>query len=187
MTTVLRVNINDLSSLFFQELGHRFADSTEVEIRIPEKEQRAELFTDAQFWQVIGCLDWSKKASMDILAPAVRKLAAMPVVNLYLFADKLSRNLYQLDTRPHGDAYLANEGDDYFSVDDFLYTRCAVVAEGREYFEKVLANPAEFPADLRFEPLLNLADEAYKLKTGRAFDYHPALNYETYSNKQGWN
>jgi hypothetical protein len=186
MATVLRVNINDLNSQFFYDLGQKISGTTEVEIRIPDKKQREELFSDTQFWQVIESLDWAKATTEEILAPAVRKLAAMPVVSIYLFADKLSEKLYLLDTRQHGDAYLANEEDDYLSVDDFLYVRCAVVAEGREYFERVLANPSEFPASISFEPLLNLADEAYRLKTGREFDYHPVFNYETYSNKEGW-
>ena len=120
------------------------------------------------------------------MASVVAKLVAMPVVNIYLFADKLSEKLYQLDTRLHGAAYLANEGDDYLSVDDFLYVRCAVVAEGKDYYEQVLANPGEFPDAISFEPLLSLADKAYETKTGREFDYHPTINYETYSNQEGW-
>lgn len=110
----------------------------------------------------------------------------MPIVNIYLFADKLSEKLYQLDTRPHGDAYLANEGDDYLSVDDFLYIRCAVVAEGKGYFEKVKSNPSQFPAEISFEPLLSLPHKAYKMKTGREFAYYPVISYEIYSNKSGW-
>jgi hypothetical protein len=186
MTTVLKINIHDLDQQFFNDLERKMEGASEVEIRIPEKSRQVELFTDAQFWQVIDSLDWSKKDKNAILAPAVERLAAMPVLNIYLFADKLSEKLFLLDTRQHGDAYLANEGDDYLSVDDFLYMRCAVVAEGREYFEKVLTNPTQFPDDLSFEPLLSLADEAYKKNTGRTFDYHPAFNYETYSNKEAW-
>lgn len=186
MATVLKVNINDLNSQFFYDLGQKISDSTEIEIRISEKNLKIEIFSDADFWQIIGLFDWSKKESDEIMAPAIKKLAAMPVVNIYLFADKLSEKLYQLDTRLHGEAYLKNEGDDYLSVDDFLYIRCAVVAEGKTYFDKVLENPSEFPADLSFEPILNLPDQAYELKTGRTFEYFPTLSYETYSNKKAW-
>mgnify|MGYP003382111556 CR=1 FL=1 len=186
MTTVLKVNIHDLNSQFFRDLGQMISDSSEVEIRIFEKKDQAELFTDEQFWQIIQAFDWSKEDSDEIMAPAVALLSAMPVVNIYLFADKLSEKLYQLDTRAHGDAYLANEGDDYLSVDDFLYIRCAVVAEGKEFFEKVLNNPAEFPDEISFESLLSLAGMAYEVKTGRKFEYYPPLSYETFSNKEGW-
>lgn len=186
MTTVLKVNAHDLNSQFFQDLGQMIPENSEIEIRIPEKKRKLELFSDEQFWEIIDALDWSKNDSDAIMAPAIAQLAAMPVVAIYLFADKLSGKLYQLDTRLHGEAYLTNEGDDYLSVDDFLYVRCAVVAEGKAYYEQVLANPAEFPDEISFEPLLNLADKAYEMKLGREFDYHPAISYETYSNKEGW-
>jgi hypothetical protein len=187
MATVLKVNINDLNSQFFYDLGQKISDSAEIEIRIPEKKSKIEIFSDADFWQIISLFDWSKEESDEIMAPSIKKLAGMPVVNIYLFADKLAEKLHQLDTRLHGEAYLKNEDDDYLSVDDFLYIRCAVVAEGKAYFDKVLQNPSEFPADLSFEPILNLPDQAYEIKTGRVFEYSPTVSYETYSNKKAWN
>lgn len=51
---------------------------------------------------------------------------------------------------------------------------------------KKMNNPAEMPTEIDFEHLLSLADEAYKLKTGRSLDYFPAYNYETKSNTDGW-
>lgn len=186
MTTVLKVNINDINSQFFIDLGEKLASSTEIEIRIPDTKPQKELFSDEQFWQVIQAFDWSKGDADEIIAPAVAQLAAMPVVNIYLFADKLSEKLFHLDTRVHGDAYLANEGDDYLSVDDFLYIRCAVVAEGKEFYEQILVNPTEFPDEISFEPLLSLAKKAYAKKTGRKLEYYPVISYETYSNKAAW-
>jgi hypothetical protein len=186
MTTVLKVPLIDLTSQFFSDLTRKFDTSTEFEIRVSKKNQKQELFSDAEFWQILTALDWSKSESKDIIAPAVKQLAAMPVVNIYLFADKLAQKLYQLDTKAHGIAYLNNEADAYLSVDDFLYVRCAVVAEGRDYYEDILKTPSNLTDELSFEPLLNLADHAYALKTGKQFDYHPIFNYETYSNKKGW-
>jgi Protein of unknown function (DUF4240) len=186
MATILKVNIHDLNSQFFYDLGQKISDAVEIEIRIPEKKSKIEIFSDTDFWHIISLFDWSKKESAEIMAPAIKKLAAMPVVNIYLFADKLAEKLHQLDTRAHGKAYLKNEDDNYLSVDDFLYIRCAVVAEGKAYFDKVLQNPSEFPADLSFEPILNLPDQAYELKTGRTFEYAPTVSYETYSNTKAW-
>lgn len=186
MTKVLKININDINSQFFIDLSEKLAPSTEIEIRIPDSNPPKILFTDEQFWQIIDAFDWSKADPEEIMAPAVDQLAAMPVMNIYLFVDKLSEKLFQLDTQAHGNAYLANEGDDYLSVDDFLYIRCAVVAEGKAYYEQVLANPAEFPDEISFEPLLSLAKKAYEKKTGRNFEYHPPISYETYSNKAAW-
>jgi hypothetical protein len=186
MATILKVNINDLNSQFFYDLGQKVSNSAEIEIRIPDANSKIEFFSNADFWHIISLFDWSQEESDEIMAAAIKKLAGMPIVNIYLFADKLSERLYQLDTRLHGEAYLKNEGDDYLSVDDFLYIRCAVVAEGKTYFDKVLQNPSEFPADISFEPLLSLPHHAYELKTGRAFGYHPTVSYETYSNKKAW-
>jgi hypothetical protein len=186
MTTVLRVKMNDLSNQFFLDLGQNISSTSEIEIRIPKNKQKIELFTETEFWQLIAGLDWSKQDTSEIIAPVVQKLSKMPLVNIYLFEDKLSEKLFQLDTRQHGNAYIENEGDDYFSVDDFLYVRCAVVAEGKVYFEKIINKPSELPTDLTFESLLNIASLAYTLKTGREFEYHSTQNYETYSNKKGW-
>lgn len=186
MTTLLKVHLADLTSQFFHDLSQKFDTSTEFEIRVSKKKQKQELFSDTEFWQILAALDVSKTTAKDILAPAIKQLADMPVVNIYLFADKLAQKLYQLDTKAHGAAYLANEEDDYLSVDDFLYVRCAVVAEGKTYFEHILKNPSELSNEISYEPLLNLADHAYTLKTGKPFNYHATFNYETYSNKKGW-
>ena len=76
------------------------------------------------------------------------------------------------------------EEDGYFSADYFLYTRCAVVAEGKTYYEKILKMPSKMPNDIDFEHLLSLANEAYKLKTGKEFNYTPTFNYETHQNQK---
>jgi Protein of unknown function (DUF4240) len=186
MATIIRVNVQDLNDAFFKELGEHLTDASQVEIHIPPPQKRTPLLSETEFWGVMDALDWSQKATLDILKPAIAQLAQMPVVNLYLFADKLSEKLYQLDTRAHGDAYLAQQSDDYLSVDDFLYNRCAVVAEGKAYFEQVLSQPDLFPTEISFEPILRLTHEAYLQKTGRPFNYQPLFNIETYSNSKSW-
>lgn len=70
-------------------------------------------------------------------------------------------------------------------MDDFLYVRCCVVANGKAAFEEVLQHPEKMP-DLTFSGLLHLAAWAYELKTGKPFVHLSAYNYETYSNENGW-
>jgi hypothetical protein len=184
MATIIRVNIQDLDATFFKELGEHLTDAAQVEIRIqPEKNF---LLSEEQFWTLIDALDWSQKNTFDKLNPSVLLLVGMPIANIYLFADKLAEKLYTLDTRAHGNTYLAQQEDDYLSVDDFLYNRCAIVAEGKDYFEKVVKNPLLFDSKLSFEALLSIAPQAYFKKTGRNFDYQPICNIETYSNTLGW-
>jgi hypothetical protein len=186
MTTVLRVNLNDLSNQFIQDLRNRFEKTAQIEIRVEEQKQGEGLLSEEQFWQILNLLDWKQQDSDAIMAKAVQALAKMPVANIYLFKDTLSEKLYRLDTRAHANAYKAKQEDGYLSVDDFLYVRCAVVAEGKDYYDKVLNDPSELPIEISFEPLLSLADDAYALKTGKKMDYFPTFNYETHSNQEGW-
>jgi len=186
MTTVLNVSLNDLSSQLINDLKQKFGKATEVEIRLQDKSPADDLFSEDDFWRIIDKIDWSKKDSEQKLAPAVKALAKMPVAGICIFADKVSEKLYQLDTRAHAGIYAANEPDHFISADDFLYARCAVIAEGKEYYEKVLNDPAKMPEDIVFEPLLYLADDAFEMKMNVPFNYMPTYNYETQSNKSGW-
>ena len=61
MATVLRLNINELSNQLLYELGQKFGQSAEVEIRVQKKKKKQELFSDKQFWQIINMLDWTQK------------------------------------------------------------------------------------------------------------------------------
>lgn len=186
MTTVLNINLNDLNSHFIDDLKQNFGNSAEVEIRLQDESSADDIFSEADFWQVIDQIDWSQKGSENKIRPAVNMLAKMPVTNICIFADKLSAKLFNLDTRAHANAYAANEPNHFISADDFLYARCAVVAEGKVYYEKVLNDPAQMPDDIIFEPLLYLADDSFEMKTGVPFNYRPTFNYETQSNREGW-
>lgn len=68
-----------------------------------------------------------------------------------------------------------------------MYARCAVVANGREFYERVLANPKAMPKDLDFESLLFLTHAAWERKTGDEYEgFETSVSYETYSNAAGW-
>lgn len=185
-TTVIRVNLRDITAQFFQDLKAAAGDAAEVEIKLAASKHGEGLFSEEEFWQIIDLFDWKQTKRSDIVKPAILALSQMPIPSIYLFHDMLSENLYRLDTKKHADAYLQKQSGTGFSADDFLYVRCAVVAEGKAYYERVLGNPAEMPADIDFEHLLNVAGDAYELKTNREFDYFPLFNYETGSNTEGW-
>ena len=185
-TTTLRINLNDVNAQFFKELKASVGNTAQVEIKVEDTKHGEGLFSEDQFWSIIDLLDWQKKQRAEIMVPAVSALSKMPVSSIYLFQDMLSEKLYQLDTRRHADAYLQKQEDGDLSMDDFLYVRCAVVAEGKVYYAEILANPSAMPADIDFEHLFSLAGDAYKLKTGREFVYSPLFNYETKSNTDGW-
>lgn len=144
------------------------------------------------FWEIIMSFNWDKTGDDDaVLRPAVKRLSSMTVEDIYKFADILSEKLYMLD----GVNYATNIGEEsykgegqHFSVDYFLYVRCCVVANGKKYFDIVLANPTQMPKEMDFEALLYLPMESYNKKTKTEdYDYTPKFNYETFSNVDGWN
>lgn len=145
---------------------------------------------ESVFWEIIASFNWKKTGDDDaVLKPALKKLVAMEVEDIQQFAEILSEKLYQLD----GLAYASNIGPDsykdgkHFSVDYFLYVRCCVVANGKEYYEQVLNDPTEMPEEMDFEALLYLADEAYNKKMGTEDEnLFTKLSFETYSNEKGW-
>ena len=186
MTTTVRVNIKDINLQFFKDLEEKAGASAQIEIKVESSRHGEGLFSEEQFWQLIEMFDWKQKNRADIIQPAVIALAKMPVSAIYLFEDFLSEKLFNIDTKQHAEAYMKQQTDDYFSVDDFLYVRCAAVAEGRLYYENIEKNPATLSADIDFEHILSVASEAYKIKTGREFEYSPLYNYETKSNIDKW-
>ena len=188
MTHTIRFPIRSLSAEAVQDLKEKYPEA-EISVELHQDRNPAPMSEQA-FWEIIGLLDWSKEGEDDdaVIEPAVSRLTAGPVRQIFDFADLLSEKLYTLD----GLAYAQHIGEDawvpdrYFSVDNFLYARCCTVANGRVFYEKALKNPSLMPKDLTFETLLYIPSEAYERKTGRRYDYSPAYSVETYSNKQGW-
>jgi len=70
----------------------------------------------------------------------------MPPKDIAAFEGILAAKLYALDTREQARwCYRGQsdpDNDDYISSGGFLYSRCVVVANGREFFEHVLADPS---------------------------------------------
>lgn len=143
------------------------------------------------FWDIIMSFNWDKTGDDDaVLRPAVKRLSSMTIEDIHKFADILSEKLFLLD----GITYASNIGEEsykgegkHFSVDYFLYVRCCVVANGKKYFETVLANPKQMPKEMDFEALLYLPMEAYNKKSKTEdYDYTPKFNVETFSNVDNW-
>jgi hypothetical protein len=127
---------------------------------------------ETTFWDIIELFDWEEAGDDDaVLEPAVQALAALDQDAIFTFDDILSEKLHSLDTRKHCRACYAGEldpddGNDYISADDFLYSRCVVVANGRDFYASVVADPAKMPQGMEFESLLSLPSSAYERKTG---------------------
>jgi len=147
---------------------------------------------EATFWSLIDKFDWSKDEDDAIIEPAVVALALLPDSQIADFQQVLARKLYALDgrawARECGDQIWFGEPD-RVAVDGFLYARCLVVANGREFYEAVRADPTTMPKeDADFEALLSLAADAYDRKTGLVWEEldDTDVSYETFSNEAGW-
>lgn len=144
------------------------------------------------FWDIIGQFDWDKTGDDDaVLEPALRALAALDQDAIFDFDNILSEKLHALDTREHCRACYAGDldpdnGDDYISSDDFLYSRCVVVANGRDFYTSVLGDPAKMPQAMEFESLLSLPAAAYERKTGKEYEHVTPVSYESFQNAAGW-
>jgi hypothetical protein len=147
---------------------------------------------DVTFWEIIAMLNWKAAGDDDaVIRPAAMALSTFSEGDIFHFDDILAEKLYQLDgeifAREIGEHSYKGSSED-FSADYFLYARCAVVANGKQLFEQVLADPTRMPKDLEFEALLTLASAAFQSRTGS--DNYPhvsEISYETFSNAEGWN
>jgi hypothetical protein len=146
--------------------------------------------TEQQFWELMSLVDWKKLGTDDaVVRPLVKALAKLAEREIVAFDDLLAKKLHALDTEAHArhmGEYSYKGEDEFFSVDEFLYARCAVVANGKEVFEEILADPNQFPEDAEFEAILYVAGTAYEKKTGKEYSHKPTVSFETLSNKKGW-
>lgn len=144
---------------------------------------------DNDFWSMIALLDWSYEGDDEkVIEPVAAQLAKQTVGEIELFQETLAQKLYALD----GEAWARESGsilwhdEQLTSADGFLYSRCVVVANGKEFYEHVLNNPGNMPKDVEFEALIHIASEALKRKTGNDDGIVTKTLFETYSNSEGW-
>ncbi|MFI6283159.1 DUF4240 domain-containing protein [Streptomyces sp. NPDC051018] len=135
------------------------------------------------FWQFLDeCRPDGPDPDADLLAEALTaRLSKGPVSDVVGFAEQLARLLYGLDRREYGSEQ---------SADAFLYTRCAVVADGRDAYARVLGDPAAFTPYAEeliwAESLLYVPDHAYRHLTGEDWHRGTRYSYESYANEDGW-
>lgn len=147
------------------------------------------MMSDKLFWEIISLFDWDKLDDEEIIKQAVEYLSRLEISDIEQFEENLTYKLYCLDTVEHAKnigTFSYDERKDFFSVDSFLYARCAVVANGKEFYENTLKKPTQMPKDVEFEILLTLSHLAYEMKTDKEFDYLAGCDYETFFNREGW-
>jgi Protein of unknown function (DUF4240) len=184
MHTAVKMPLRSLNLDLIRDLQEKYP---EAELRIVTEIEPAMdiVMNEDRFWEIISLLDWSKKGNDDtVIEPAVRQLASLPISAILTFYDLLSEKLYLLDGREYAEHSVSVSGS--ISSDLFLYGRCCVIANGREFYEEVLRNPPAFPKDLYFEALLDLPERAWFRKTGNKLEHLPKYIFETGFNPNGW-
>ena len=188
MTSQIKIPLRELTEQTIKDLQEKYPNA-EMSLDVHSENKNPSLKQE-EFWKIINLIDWAKESDNDKLKTLVILLQSYSVRKIYDFSDFLSECLYKLDTKIVAqqigiDAW--KEGGSYFSVDNFLYARLCVIANGKQFYNEVLKTPSKAPKDLTFEDLLYVASEAYQDKTNKALDYTPRFPIETYSNKERWN
>ena len=141
------------------------------------------------FWEIIHMLDWRKEGNDEaVIKPALKFLATRSVEDIFFFDDILSKKLYDLDGPAWGECVKLVSGG-YLSSDEFLYTRCCVVANGQDFYETVLRDPNQIRGDLEFESLLYIAKDAWSQKVEQDVQDYPhetEFDFESFSNTTNW-
>ena len=186
MNIAIKLPLRSLNPGVVSDLQVKYPEAVvSIEVEAPGEDPAMD---EQQFWNIIALLDWGRKRSEDIIAPAVEALSHFSVQNIYRFENILAKKLYALDGERYARPLGWGQADrSHFSVDIFLYARCCAVANGQSFYEKVRKNPSCMPKEYTFEPILYLAEKAYRLKTGSEdYDFLPMVSYETFSNEKGW-
>ena len=172
--TVLTIRIQELPATEQQKAIEY------VEFLTQQVEKRRD---EEWFWEMIDLIDFEQETAETALAPVHEALSKLAPIRIHLFHDILAEKLSLLDTPWHYKAASRGMGG---SSDAFLYARCSVVADGREFYEEVLSDANKFPEDDSFESVLYIPDEAYALKNAGPYDYSPKTIYETMFNRATW-
>lgn len=104
------------------------------------------------------------------------------------FAEKMAVLLYRLDTREI--AVKTYKNTEYFSVDQFLYTRCQALINGKSLYNDIVKGKKRLDGNLEFEAILYVPVYAWARvhkRNPEEYDYVTKVSYETGSNKDGWN
>ena len=115
------------------------------------------------FWKIMKLCDWSFEGDdAKVLAPVVEFLSNKDDDFIFNFDDTLYSLLHELYTEKILEQYKAKSS--YVSDDDFLYSRCVALINGKDYFDGIKKGKIQFPVDMEFESLLYVAQNAWAKK-----------------------
>lgn len=144
---------------------------------------------DLDFFHFTNLLDWSKQGNdQEVLEPLIAFLAKWGEDVIFAFDDKMAELLYALDTREIANS-MNKKGNDYFSPDAFLYSRCVALINGKPFYTAILKGRRKLKWDMEFESLLYVPKQAWARLHSKNMEEYPhstKYSYETFSNVDGW-
>jgi predicted DNA-binding WGR domain protein len=143
---------------------------------------------ESLFWEILDAFNWKKSGDDDaVMLPAIKRLAALPVEDIFAFDNILAEKLYQLDGKIYAAACYPSQDANDISADAFLYDRCSVLLNGREFYKNVISTPDKWPVGFEFESLIYLPQQGYSRKIkDEDYPHITPLSIETCSNKARW-
>lgn len=186
MSEIIHIDVEDLNTDLIEEIKEKYRGA-KLQIKVSVQPFASE--DEDWFWQVIAKLDWEKIGTdKGVIRTVIDYLSVQSNDRIFLFQDILSQKLYALDGQKFAKEIGKNAygKGDYFSGDEFIYISCAVVANGRNTYEKVLKKPSKMLKDKSFSMLLYLPEQAFLQKNKVELNRLPAYNYETFFNEDGW-
>lgn len=132
-------------------------------------------------------LNWDKKGDdLAVVEPLIAFLATWGDDFIFAFHDMMAELLYSLDTKKIAwDIYK----DHNFSMDEFLYIRCAALINSKRYYNDIVSGRKKLKGNLEFEAILSVPAFAWARFHGKDENEYPYITkycYETMSNIEGW-
>ena len=188
--TIHRIKLKDLNEAFIKQLRKELTDEEAIlTIWLPEKREK-NFLTEESFWEIIAMLNWEGNETVEVINPVIEYLNELPIPAIEEFEDILSEKLFLLD----GQKFAEHTGDNAyrgekhpFSADEFLYARCYVVAQGKDFLlpssRRTQKKCPKTWVSSHYYPLL---PRPTRQKTGQGFSHIPAFIIETFANSDGW-
>lgn len=139
---------------------------------------------ERKFWKIMDSLDWNNAGNDDLVVePAVETLSKLSDEEIFEFEEIMSKLLYDIDGQQWYDEKLQMSGD------EFLYTRCVTIINGKDYYYSIKNLKTAINPDREFESALYIPRMAWARKhDSEPYDY-PHLckfSHESFSNTANW-
>lgn len=134
------------------------------------------------FWKFLEDCNIKKEENGFDIQPLIDYLSKKEDIEIYNFYEELQELLELLETDELMDSY-EEKYDNYFSIDGFLYARCAVLLKGVDYVWNLLNGKIKEKWEDECEFLLYVCSYAWELKygdkieeIGEFYDYMHCIN-----------